>query len=71
MFDGQTVADVLTQIKRLLGRVPALGIGDRGYRGKSNVTSTQIVTPTPARKNASIDAMAQARKRFRRPVESG
>ena len=66
MFDGHTVADVLTQIKRLLGRVPVVGIGDRGYRGKSNVNNTQIVTPKPARKNASIDAMAQARKCFRR-----
>jgi len=66
VFDGHTVPDVLAQIKRLLGRVPAVGIGDRGYRGKSKVNDTQIVTPKPARKNASVDAMAQARKRFRR-----
>ena len=30
------------------------------------MNNTQIVTPKPARKNASIDAMAQARKCFRR-----
>ena len=57
---------VLAQVKRLIGRVPSVGIGDRGYRGKSKVNDTQIVTPKPARKNASMEAMALARKRFRR-----
>ena len=66
VFDGHTVPDVLAQVKRLLGHVPAIGIGDRGYRGKSKVNDTQIITPKPARKNATIDAMALARKRFRR-----
>ena len=66
VFDGHTVPDVLAQVNRLLGRVPTIGIGDRGYRGKSKVNDTQIVTPKPARKNASIDAKELARKRFRR-----
>jgi Transposase domain (DUF772)/Transposase DDE domain len=66
VFDGHTVPAVLAQVKRLIDRVPAVGIGDRGYRGKSKVNGTQIVTPKPARKNASKAAMALARKRFRR-----
>jgi len=66
MFDGHTVPGVLVQINRLIKRVPATGIGDRGYRGKSKVKDTQIVTPKPARKNASKEAIALARKRFRR-----
>lgn len=66
VFDGHTVPAVLAQVKRLIDRVPAVGIGDRGYRGKSKVNDTQIVTPKPARKNASKAAMALARKRFRR-----
>lgn len=66
IFDGHTVPDVLAQVKRLSGRVPAIGIGDRGYRGKSKVNDTQIMTPKPARKNASTEVMALARKRFRR-----
>jgi len=66
VFDGHTVPAVLAQVKRLIDRVPAVGIGDRGYRGKSKVNDTQIVTPKPARKNASKEAMALARKRFRR-----
>ncbi len=39
---------------------------DYRYRGKSKVNDTQIMTPKPARKNASMEAMAMARKRFRR-----
>lgn len=66
VFDGHTVPAVLAQVKRLIDRVPEVGIGDRGYRGKSKVNDTQIMTPKPARKNASKEAMALARKRFRR-----
>ncbi|MEE8388579.1 MAG: hypothetical protein V3R65_08390 [Acidiferrobacterales bacterium] len=53
VFDGHTVPAVLAQVKRLTNRVPGIGIADRGYRGKSRVNDTQIVTPKPARKNAS------------------
>ena len=66
IFDGHTVPAVLAQVKRLIKRVPKVGIGDRGYRGKSKINDTQIVTPKPPRKNASDEAMALARKRFRR-----
>ena len=50
VFDGHTMPAVLEQIKRLLNRVPGVGIGDRGYRGKSKYGETVIVTPKPARK---------------------
>ena len=66
LFDGHTVPAVLAQVKRLTNRVPGTGIADRGYRGKSKVNDTRIVTPKPARKNASKEAIALARKRFRR-----
>ena len=66
VFDGHTIPDVLAQVKRLIDRVPVIGIADRGYRGKSKVNGTQIVTPKPPRKNASKETMALARKRFRR-----
>ena len=66
VFDGHTVPAVLAQVKRLTNRVPGIGIADRGYRGQSRVNNTQIVTPKPVRKNASKEAMALARKRFRR-----
>ncbi len=66
VFDGHTVPSVLSQVKRLINRVPKFAIVDRGYRGKSRVNDTYLVTPKPARKNASKEAMALARKRFRR-----
>lgn len=66
VFDGHTVPAVLAQVKRLLDRVPDIAIADRGYRGKRKVNDTYIVTPKSARKNASKEAQALARKRFRR-----
>ena len=66
IFDGHTVPSVLAQVKRLLKRVPTIGIADRGYRGKSKVNDTRIVTPKPARRNASKETIELARKRFRR-----
>jgi len=47
VFDGHTVSGVLAQIKGLIDRVPAVGIADRGYRGKLKDNDTQIVTPKP------------------------
>ena len=66
IFDGHTVPAVLAQLKRVLGQVPGIGIADRGCRGKSKVNDTRIVTPKPARANASPEAIALARKRFAR-----
>lgn len=66
VFDGHTVPEVLAQVKRLINRVPQVAIADRGYRGKSKVDDTQLVTPKPVRKNAAKEVVALARKRFRR-----
>ena len=66
VFDGHTVPAVLAQVKRLMNRVPIIGIADRGYRGKSRVNDTLMVTPKPPRKNASKEMIALARIRFRR-----
>ena len=56
----------MAQVKRLSNMTPKVGIADRGYRGKSRVNETKIITPKPARKNAAKEALALARKRFRR-----
>ncbi len=66
VFDGHTIPAVLSQVKRLLNRVPSIGIADRGYRGKSRFEESRIVTPKPARVNASKEAIELARHRFRR-----
>ena len=65
-YDAHTLPAVMAQIKRVVNMTPVVGIADRGYRGKSKVNDTRIVTPKPARKNASKEAIELARKRFRR-----
>lgn len=65
-YDAHTLPAVLAQIKRVAHKVPTVGIADRGYRGKSKVNETRIVTPGPARKNAAQETMKLAQKRFRR-----
>ena len=66
VFDGHTIPEVQLQVKRLIGRVPGIGIADRGYRGKTKHNETRILTPKPPRKNASRESMLLARLRFRR-----
>ena len=46
--------------------MPGIGIADRGYRGKTTVNDTHLMTPKPTRKTASKEIVALARKRFRR-----
>lgn len=65
-YDAHTLPAVLSQVKRLTNKTPETGIVDRGYRGKSRINDTGIVTPKPARKNTVREALALARKRFRR-----
>ncbi len=65
-YDGHTLAEVTAQIERLIETVPAIALCDRGYRGKSKINDTRIMTPSPARKNASQAIIEQMRKRFRR-----
>ena len=65
-FDGHTLPEALDQVEALTGKRPALAIADRGYRGKSRIGETQVVTPKPARKSDTEYHKKRARKRFRR-----
>jgi len=65
-YDGHTLPGVFSQIERILGHVPRICLGDRGYRGKSKINNTRILTPQPPRKNASKAMHAEMRKRFQR-----
>lgn len=49
-YDAHTLPAVIAQMKKLANKTPTVGITDRGYRGKSKVNDTRIVTPKPARK---------------------
>ncbi|HEC12097.1 MAG TPA: hypothetical protein ENI80_02445 [Acidiferrobacteraceae bacterium] len=65
-YDGHTLPDVFSQIGRILGHVPKICLGDRGYRGKNKVNNTRIHIPKLPRKNASKALQTQMRKRFQR-----
>ncbi len=65
-YDGHTLPDVFAQIERILGHVPNICLGDRGYRGKSKINHTRIHIPKPPRKNASKAMQDEMRKRFQR-----
>lgn len=65
-YDAHTLPAVLAQVKRLTHKTPTVGIADRGYRVKSKINDTRIVTPKPARKNAAQQTIELARTRFRR-----
>ncbi|WP_329904827.1 IS5 family transposase [Porphyromonas pogonae] len=61
-YDGHTIEQSLDQVKRLTGeRIKKLA-GDRGYRGKKEINSTQILIPdTPKAK----DSYYQRKKKHR------
>lgn len=65
-YDGHTLPDVFSQIERILGHVPKICLGDRGYRGKSKIDNTRIHIPKPPGKNASTAMKDEMRKRFQR-----
>lgn len=52
-YDGHTIEASLEQSKRLLGYCIKLLVGDRGYRGTSQVGETQILIPKPSLKRDS------------------
>jgi transposase, IS5 family len=62
IYDGDTLIAQLDQTERLTGKRPEVGIADRGYRGRKQIGSTQIIIPTPAK---SQYQRTKQRKRFR------
>lgn len=62
IFDGDTLPAQLEQTERVAGTRPDIGITDRGYRGRKQIGSTQIIIPTPAKGQYQKE---KQRKRFR------
>lgn len=62
IYDGDTLPPQLDQTERLTGKRPEIGITDRGYRGRKQIGSTQIIIPTPAKGQYQ---KTKQRKRFR------
>jgi IS5 family transposase len=66
IYAGHTLDAVFEQIEKLRGKAPDVAICDRGYRGKSKIGETKIVTPKPPDKRATAYQKQKARQRFRR-----
>lgn len=64
-YDGHTLPEHLSQVERLTGAKPNIGIVDRGYRGRKNIAGTEIISPKPLKKSASNYQKQKTRKRFR------
>lgn len=65
-YDGDTLAPTVDQVERLTGSRPDAAITDRGYRGRKNVGTTEVITPNPGNKNQTPYQKRKARNRFRR-----
>jgi IS5 family transposase len=65
-YDAHTLPETLQQTYELLGQKPKFAICDRGYRGKSMIDETQILTPKPPGKRDTAHQKRRARQRFRR-----
>jgi len=65
IFDGDTLAPQIEQIKRLTGSTPKVGIVDRGYRGRKNVNGVEIIIPAKLPAHANNYQKQKIRKQFR------
>ncbi|MCD6091949.1 MAG: hypothetical protein J7J72_10660, partial [Bacteroidales bacterium] len=52
-YDGHTLEEHLKQTEYLTGRMPKIGIVDRGYRGKKNINGTEIISSSAPKKGSS------------------
>lgn len=65
-YDGHTLPEVLLQMKRLNNLIPAAGLCDRGFKGKSKINDTQIIRPGTNTGDADSAYKELMRKRFRK-----
>ncbi|MCL4109800.1 UNVERIFIED_CONTAM: hypothetical protein GTU68_052059 [Idotea baltica] len=65
-YDGDTLKATLDIYRELHQREPKLLIADRGYRGRSQIGQTTILTPTKSKKSDSYYKKRQIRYQFRR-----
>jgi IS5 family transposase len=65
IYDGDTLSPQLKQTKRLIEKLPKVGIVDRGYRGRKTVEGVTIITPGKLLASASRYLINKTRKQFR------
>ena len=66
LYDAHTLPQVIEQTRRLTGKVPKTATVDRGYKGKQQVGSTQILMPKPPLKKDNEYQKRKKRKHHRR-----
>ena len=64
IYDGDTLPQ-LEQTQRITGHKPKVGIADRGYKGRKNVSGVQIIIPTRLPAWANNYQKQKMLKRFR------
>ena len=64
-FDGDTLSPQLAQVERIADYKPETGIVDRGYRGRKQISGTQIICPGKPEKNSNKYQRQKMRQRFR------
>jgi IS5 family transposase len=65
-YDGETLAQVLSQVEAIRGLAPEKAVCDRGFRGHKRIGVTSIVLPEAPGKKSSDYAKRKARKDFGR-----
>ena len=65
-YDGHALEPTLEQVERVSGYRPAVGIGEKGFRGRTHCGTTEMVTPNRPKKNATAYEKRKAKPRFRR-----
>lgn len=65
-YDGNTLTDVLSQVKSILGRAPERAFCDRGFRGRKKVGDTAIIIPGSATPKTTVHYKRKSRKNFGR-----
>ena len=64
-FDGDTLSPQLAQVERIAGYQPETGIVDRGYRGRKQISGTQIICPGKSPGSNSKYKRKKIRQQFR------
>jgi len=65
LYDGDTLEPQLQQVERLTGKLPKVAIVDRGYRGRKQVHSVNIIMPKKLPASANSYQKQKIRKQFR------
>lgn len=69
-YDGDTLEDSLEQVERVRkdagGNRPKIAVTDRGFRGRAEVGTTQIMIPGKGKKGQSAHEKRKQQQRFRK-----